>query len=109
MRDFTSTSPRRYAARRARFSLALSIVPSPLGGWSPGWAPLRDRARERVRAGALAAYRGLAAYDLGGGELRYHLNGGPASAKYRVYHRLLLGQLARIPYLPARWRVRVAS
>lgn len=75
----------------------------------PDWAPLRDRARERVRAGALAAYRGLAAYDLGGGAMRYQLNGGAASPKYQTYHRLLLGQLARIPYLPAEWRARFVS
>ncbi len=75
----------------------------------PEWAPLAVRARERVRAGALAAYNGLAAYDLGGGAMRYQLNGGPASPKYRAYHQLLLGQLAQIPYLPAAWRERFAT
>ncbi len=72
----------------------------------PEWAELRDRARERVTAGALAAYEGLPAYDLGGGATRYQLGSGPASAHYRAYHQSLLAELARIPYLPARWRRR---
>ena len=72
----------------------------------PEWGALADRARERVRAGALAAYDWLPAYDLGGGACLYQLGGSVASPKYRAYHQDLLGDLARIPYLPAAWRDR---
>jgi PKD domain/D-glucuronyl C5-epimerase C-terminus len=74
----------------------------------PEWAALEDRARERVTAGAQAAYEWLPAYDLGGGACLYQLGGGAASPKYRAYHQDLLGDLARIPYLPAAWRDRFA-
>jgi hypothetical protein len=77
-----------------------------LSGRHPEWVALADRARERVRAGALAAYRWLPAYDLGGGSSLYQLGGSAASQKYRTYHQALLGDLARIPYLPAAWRDR---
>ncbi len=72
----------------------------------PEWGALADRARERVRAGALAAYDWLPAYDLGGGACLYQLGGSVASPKYRAYHQDLLGDLARIPYLPTAWRDR---
>jgi PKD repeat protein len=72
----------------------------------PEWAALGDRARERVRAGALAAYRWLPAYDLGGGASLYQLGGSVASPRYRAYHQLLLEELAQIPYLPIEWRDR---
>ena len=77
-----------------------------LSGRHPEWAPLADRARERVRAGALAAYTWLPAYDLGGGATLYQLGGSVASPKYRTYHQDLLEDLARIPYLPVGWRDR---
>lgn len=79
-----------------------------LGRRHPEWTVLGDRARERVRAGALAAYRWLPAYDLGGGATRYQLGAGAASPQYRTFHQVLLGELARIPYLPAAWRARFA-
>lgn len=72
----------------------------------PEWAVLADRARERVGAGALAAYRWLPAYDLGGGATRYQLGSGAASQRYRTYHQVLLGELAGISYLPAAVRAR---
>jgi hypothetical protein len=72
----------------------------------PEWAALADRARERVTAGALAAYRGLPAYDLGGGASLYQLGGSVAGQKYRTYHQALLGDLAQIQYLPVAWRDR---
>jgi hypothetical protein len=74
----------------------------------PEWGVLADSARERVTAGALAAYDWLPAYDLGGGACLYQLGGSVASPKYRAYHQDLLGDLARIPYLPAAWRDRFA-
>ena len=72
----------------------------------PVWALLADRARERVRAGALAASTWLPAYDLGGGATLYQLGGSVAGPRYRAYHQALLGDLAQIPYLPAAWRDR---
>ena len=72
----------------------------------PEWAVLADRARERVRAGALAAYNWVPAYDLGGGASLYQLGGSVAGPRYRTYHQALLGELAQIPYLPVEWRDR---
>jgi PKD domain/D-glucuronyl C5-epimerase C-terminus len=70
----------------------------------PRWGPLRDEARRHVVAAARALVYWLPAYDLGGGATRYSLTSGAAPFKYRLFHQVLLGLLARISYVPASWR-----
>lgn len=77
-----------------------------LAGRDPAWAPLAARARERVIAGGQAVSRWLPAYDLGGGDTRYSLLSGAAKTEYRIFHTVLLAQLAQVPYLPESWRAR---
>ena len=67
-------------------------------------SPPLIEAQRHVLEAARALVYWLPFYDLGGGATRYSLTSGPAPFKYRVYHTVLLGLLARIPYVPAGWR-----
>ncbi len=76
-----------------------------LAAKDPGWADLRDRAREYVRLAALEVDAHLDDYDLHNGLSRYSMRStDPAPETYQVYHRQLLQLLQDVDYLPKEWR-----